>query len=276
MVIMMRTSISLTVLCTVLGCSVARATLQESEQAEDVQAIQHLGQLSPPILDGLRRDSRLKRLQTSVERLKKEPLYLRLSYAPYFVELLEDGQERETLYYEWEDGTHDLRIVAGRAGWLLQEVYDIEVVTIDSSTTAKARKQARDLARAQLDVYIACAMVQVELDSVGRNIDGLKAEYQAKFLRELPHENSTRFDMGAGKLFAALFDDFFPLGKKLEDLERIVGRKAYAYESKLRNRESSEEVTGVFEYGYSDGFSGKVYYLLVRDGVIETMSTRPL
>ena len=82
--------------------------------------------------------------------------------------------------------------------------------------------------------------------------------------------------MGARKHFEALFDDLFPLGKKLTDLEWIIGRKAYSYEPELRHRESSEGVTGVFEYRYTDNFSGKVYYFLVREGVIEGMSTRPL
>lgn len=261
--------LSFAMLLILAGCSLAIAS---QHSPEDPKERVGLGYLRPGIVSALQADSRMARLDRETKQLKEQPEYLRLSYAPYLVELLTDRRQRETLYYEWAPGTHDLRLVAGRAAWVLQEVYRITIPPLDSKATAEICAGAQKAVQVQLQAIRTTTMALVEFEGVGHDVDALERKYQDKIQAQSPYEGSRRFRRAAAKPLREMLNEFFPLGKKLTDLERIVGQRAYVYDPSLRVRETSEKVTGVFEYGCTDGMFGEAYFFLVRGGVIEAVS----
>ena len=271
--IAMQSGISVATLSIILGCTVLSAP---QEEPNDSQSLRNVDYMVPGIVNGLQAESRVYRLPRGIERLKAEPVYLQLSYAPYVIETLASDQRVETLDYEWDPGTNDLRYVAARGAWVLESVFGIKVAPINASTVKADRDQATRLAQVQFDAYRAGIMRTVEQYAIGRDIEELAQKYQAKIQEGTEEHPSHGFFKPAGPHLKRMLREFFPLGRKLSDLEYVIGRKAFAYEPDLRERDTSEGVTGVFEYRYSDGMFGRAYFFLVRDGIIEAVSWQPL
>lgn len=228
--------------------------------------------LEPDVVAIISADDVLSALEETRDRLKAEPLYLKLSYAPYLLERLKSTEKCETQEYERSPADHDLNCIAGRAAWILEGAFDIAIPAIEASSTQGERENSHRLAARQLDAFERGVTQAVQQYRVGDHKTALKHKYQRRILEGSPEEHGPLFTIQAVHPMNAMLEEWFPLGKRLADLEAIIGRKAWSYHRKRRDDESSEHVSGVFEYKCDSGFHGTAYYLLVREGVIEAMN----
>ncbi|MCP3905415.1 MAG: hypothetical protein GY715_17455 [Planctomycetes bacterium] len=205
---------------------------------------------------------------------KESPLYRRLSVAPFILEAIDDPKAIRGSDDQPPPGTHDLRRVAGRAAYYLEHVLPITLPTITETTSEAELKQIQASARRQYEAYRAGVNDMVQTYGIGGNVEDLHRRYRHQIFQSVESPGHGFWEEGAPH-FKQMLRDFFPLGKRLGDLETIMGARAYAYDTNLRDRESSDDVTGVFKYSYHDHsmMFGMGYYFLVENGVITAVNT---
>ena len=190
----------------------------------------------------------LTSLRQSANELAKSPLYLKLSGGPGMIDALDDERAVDTPDYHHAVGTHDMRLVAGRAALYLETVFPITLPTITDARSEAELKQIEASARTQYDAYRAGIMAAVEEFKVGADIQALAHRHRDAIYAGVPAEHHEyQFFPAGAHAFKQMLHEFFPIGKTLTDLETIMGGKAKAYEPELKERASSEGVTGVFE-----------------------------
>jgi hypothetical protein len=218
----------------------------------------------------------LKSVQQSANELARLPLYLKLSAAPEIIDALDDQRAVDTPDYQHASGTHDMRLVAGRAAFYVEKVLPITLPSITNATSQAMLKQIEESARTQYDAYRAGVMAAVKECRIGADIQALAQRYRdAIYADVLPEHHQYQFFPAGAQAFEEMLHDFFPIGKTLTDLEMIMGGKARAYEPALKARTSSDGVTGVFEYYYTDGMFGEHYFFLVECGFITAVNVVP-
>ena len=117
-------------------------------------------------------------------------------------------------------------------------------------------------------------MAMVETYNIGDNSQQLADRYHESIYVGVKPEHRKHGFLGEGeRAFKQMLHEFFPIGKKLSDLETIMGAKAKASDPSLSDRTSSARVTGVFEFYYTTGMFGQTFYFLVEDGIITAMNT---
>lgn len=239
-------------------------TLSSSRLKGDDRAIA-TRQLTPMSVLGAQRARQVSHFESRIQQVARMPSYVRLSDADYMINELLNDDVVEMDFYEWEPGTRDLRHVAVRAAWFVEELLGIELQMIDNQPTAAERTRAHEVARLQYDAYRRGVLDMVDAYRIGENRDMLVRGYQHLLAKDAYEESAWRFRHGASETFEAMLEAWFPIGKSFDDLEFIVGRRAARVIDSL---DVAPPDTNVYVYGFGAGGPWKEYYFFVADNVI--------
>ncbi len=215
-------------------------------------------------------------LQVAATGLRDAPLYRRVSTAPFLVERLANKTVVKMDDYV-PSGRHDLRVVGGRAAYLLEEAFPVILPRVSASSSASELEVVVQSAIQQLDAFRSGVVDTVRSYSIGENVEELRGRFHKLIFQGInDDERSSGFGLNGSRAFEQMLEAFFPIGKQLSDLEDIVGVQAQAFDTTLTDRISSEGVTGVFLYSASNGLFGKAYVFWVVDGVIEAVNIKSI
>jgi len=217
----------------------------------------------------------------SVDRFASEPLYYRLCLIDALVEKLTDvsmwnGYNPEEAGGQDIDSKHALALKAGRAAYVIEEVFDLEIPAIQDTTERSLLSAVQENVRRELASYSQGVMDTVDAYGIGTDIGRLRQEFGPRLAGSGENGDLTE---GEHDSFRELLNRFFPIGKRLIDLEMIVGRRPFMINSEtktLETRPESAEPTGVFEYRFDSGYGGVLYYFEVKDGIIHDISRSTL
>jgi hypothetical protein len=222
--------------------------------------------MRPTDVDGLTR---------AVDRLRSAPVYLRMSALPDLLTMLQSSDTVEVYDYDPPDGGDDLRMLAGRAAWGLEAGMGIALPPVDAHQNADERARIVELARAQADAYVISVREMVKEYGIGDNPEALAARYKDALGARFKKDHAC-FDDTAVALFDEMLHEFFPIGKKLDDLELIVGQPAASLVDGRRLETRPQVGTWTAEYRCDSGFSGVAYYLLIEGDVIQRVSRKSI
>lgn len=229
-----------------IGLSIANTALGQQKQVETVQiTVRDLEKF-------LRDEAQLSELRKTVSSMKQAPLYLRLSLAELLVDSLRDEAKATAITYEWKKGTHDRGRVAGRAAWALEQIIGKELKVVRPTTSAPQLGLVRDEAVRLVRSYRSRAL-RIRSGSEP-SPDALKISYANKINPGISGELARK----SSKAMNRLLSEWCPIGKRLSDLESIVGKPA---------RVSVDKVY----YRFDSGYGGVDYRFKVKKGVIESV-----
>jgi len=195
-------------------------------------------------------------LEPRIEAWKGAPSWQKLAFCRELLPLLREADPCRTRDYEWKAGTHDLRLAAGRAAWVLERMLDVTLPQVRPDSQAAELDVVAEAAAAAFADYRARAIAEAESASAkgGRTVEELTKTYRGRIQPDL------RAQAGASSaMMARLLNEWFPIGRGIAELETIVGAAG-----KIDER-------GV-TYRFDNGLSGSVFLFVVQDGVIEAVS----
>jgi hypothetical protein len=213
-----------------------------------VQKFDHIGELT--FATYLYGGTHIEELDAFVLKFNSMPEYLNVSLSEVLTTYIMSKDECQMVNYIYKSGEHDLRLVSGRAAWILERVLKIELVAVSSDSTEE-----------QLNISIKKALEEIEKRRSAAIAGGVENEDTT--MLELQKEFSGTIKTGViGEEYAAsmatmwlLMEKWQPLGKSTEYVESIVGKK-------LKTRGD------YFYYIIDSGFSGFRLKVQVRNGVI--------
>ncbi len=168
------------------------------------------------------------KLQQIVETMRKKPLLYKVLAGPTFVNALTGDHPTPLDGFEWQEGKHDFNRYPGRAAWAMEELLGIKLPTVTPKTTKKELAEIQKEAERLLREHTKKIMKESGEGKVGRPTAEIKKLYHGKIVQSQDHEKS----IAAGRVMAVMLDEWFPLGKKLSDLEEIVGYKGKSWKMK--------------------------------------------
>lgn len=190
-------------------------------------------------------------LKSKLEEWKIGQPYLKLSGAEFLLKYLAVEETCETPNYEWKEGTHDLRQVAGRAAWIFDELLDTRLPAVSPDSSKKELEAVTREASNCVEAYRKAMIDLASAYQVGGNIDDLAAKYNGKIKPGVTGNKAEAYS----KEMASLLAEFCPIGRKIEDLEKIIGSQG---------KKRDGQVYFVFDSGYG----GTVYRFVIRDSVV--------
>lgn len=255
-----------------IGLILCSSALRASDQ--DPERMPGYDYVLPGWYRGLDTGPDITSLRRGADELDHVSLPIRLSVGFFLVKALGEDREVEMPGYSRAPGTHSLSRTAGRAAYFLEHAFPITLPTISETTSAGEIQLIQEAAERQYNAYRAGVMTMVETYKIGDNPQQLADQYRESIYVGVKPENHKYQFFGEGEpAFKQMLHEFFPIGKKLSDLETIMGAKARASDPSLRDRTSSARVTGVFKFYYTTGMFGESYFFLVEDGIITAMNT---
>ena len=207
----------------------------------------------PDMLSGLETGASRDRVDEVTRRGREAPVHAKLVLVEALVPLLGRGERVETRGYEWKEGTHDLSRLAGRAAHVFEAVVGVELPRVEPTSTEAHLNAIQERAAAVVAGYRAgIEAVAAEYD-IGESTESLKTEYGGKIkLGQSDQAYESALAM------AGLLDRWFPIGKKAEDLETMVGSP---------NKPQAEGLV----YWFHTGYFGWQFLFVVKEGVIESV-----
>ena len=238
------------------GLSVAAAAA-EAQKPEEV----NIDLCSGGSVPGFLRLKKREKLDKKIEEWGACELYLRPAILEALAQGMSSDEKCETQGYTWEEGSHDLNQPAGRAAWAIEQLTGLKLTRVTPSSTveeiAAVRKETGEVVKAyNAGIVAAFAAARHE-----RSLEELKKDYHGKIKAGI---NPKEWE-ASWKLMTKLFDEWFPLGKKLSDLEEITGATGEAL--------PPGNWTGFgVNYRFENGYSGMSVLLKVSDGVITSVA----
>jgi hypothetical protein len=198
------------------------------------------------------RRSDMKSIEASLQKWRTAPLYQKISASEDLAGSLLSAEVTETTGYRWQEGSHDCNQIAGRAAWALEEMLGIQLSPVTPGISREQLRRVHAEARSLLEAYRRGAMsLASERDADGSHIQRLKRSYAGKIELGLTMDRAP----GCSAAFNRLLQEWFPLGKKVGDLDAIIGAVG-------------EKTGGNVYYRFDNGESGVQYEVKTRDGVI--------
>lgn len=197
---------------------------------------------------------RLDDLEEVSDELRKAPLYLRLSIAALLVEETASYERCELRGYTYGNDDQDLNWVAGRSAFLLEKALGVPLPRLaPNSTTRHVDHLHAEAAKAYnaLRQQIVAQHMAIRDPSVD---PALKMKYAGKID---PTRSAARFDEDVLALYD-LLNEWFPLGRKMRELEEIVGHEAQRYRDG-------------FCYTFDEGYGGVRFVFRTREGLIDSV-----
>ena len=148
----------------------------------------------------------------------------KLALADWLVEAMTSEEAFRPAGYEWEPGTDDLSVPAGRAKWALELVLGVKLPgNVDRHASAEYLKKLRDEAHLTVEAYRQGVMASAADHEVSpEEFARLKRKYKGK-IPGGPWAN------GSGLAWELTMDwlllEWPPIGRKYEDLISIIGAK---------------------------------------------------
>ena len=191
-----------------------------------------------------------------VTRLRRSPTYLKLAIGERLLEELPVDDRacpvRPIHGYAYQVGTNDLRRWPGRAAHALEHLMGVEMAKITPTSSKEELKLVQCEAARLFNSYRSGIMDLATEYDIGKKTALLATQYKGKIRPQDWVE--------ASRLMARLLAEWFPIGKDMSDLERIVGYKA-------EKSSARDEVT----YDFIGPLSGVIFYFTLKDGVIASV-----
>jgi len=189
-----------------------------------------------------------------LNRCDQGPACEKLALAEQLLTCMASDEKCDGRGYQWQPGTDDLSLPAGRAKWSIELLLGVKLPgAVDRSASPGYLKELRDAAHLAVEAYRQGIMAlaadhEVSPDEFAR----LKRKYSGKVLRGPWAHGLPEIEMDA------LLLEWPPVGRKYEDLVSIIGTKG---------REGRVGVS----YTFSSAGSELNYTFVVRGGVIHTV-----
>jgi len=168
--------------------------------------------------------------------------------------MLSSGECPSTSGYTWVPDTDDISLVAGRAKWGLERVLGVTVPgVICKSTASSEQKMIHARAVRIVEAYRNGIAARNSDDLV---TPGMLAELKKRYRERMASLSSPTSDSDEPMIM--LLDEWCPIGRPYKDLVRIVGAEA-------------ESRAGRLCYSLGSEYTGSLFYLRVRDGIIRSM-----
>ncbi|MCP3905416.1 MAG: hypothetical protein GY715_17460 [Planctomycetes bacterium] len=205
-----------------------------------------------------------------VSHLRSEPLYARESAGNELVALLDDCSMLTWREEVAPTATHDPRMLCGRAATLLESVFGFAVPTIDATSNEAERRASQGLARLQMAAY-STGIRDARIDA-GLGVEtkeSLKRRFQTKILSRVPDTDQSGLLHWHGlRAFEGLLQSWYPIGKRMDDLESIVGKPAEQLSPDSQNGVES------YRYLFFHPMAGSEIVFQVQDGIIRSVAAR--
>ena len=163
-------------------------------------------------------------------------------------------ERAETVNYEWVKGTHDLRIVAGRAARRLDALLGLKLPPVTAETTQEQAVELYHQVEPVVRAYRAGIEDMSRTYASRRSVAELKKAYAGRIKPGIDNENWVRHLAAMEELL----DEWCPIGKRFSDLAEIIGD---AGEENGRDR----------GYRFENGFFGTYIRFRVEEGVIRSV-----
>lgn len=198
----------------------------------------------------------------------REPLYLRLSATSDLLDLLRSEEACVTSDYVRSPGAHELNMQAGRVATLLENAFGVRIPLITDRSTPMTRIQSFESAKLQIDAFRRGVNEVIAKHRVGMNYIDLSHQYQVSILAGSVEDIEGWLHTDGANAMADMLEAWYPLGKRFEHLEVIVGRKARISSRSSRDESETRVRDGRYTYQFDNGFATVLYNFLVRQGVI--------
>jgi hypothetical protein len=176
----------------------------------------------------------LSAFENAVNKARNYQTYCKISLAVKLIECLKDETPTHLVGHEHADNEHDLNIKAGCAARALEELlgFDLQKIHVPNSYGERLSKQLIPIAEEatrQLKAYRA-GVVEC-LSKRELSIDDLKKKYEKKITKQnVDPKDWAKEGLQSIEQLDALFAEWCPIGKKLTDVEAIVGASTMQYE----------------------------------------------
>jgi hypothetical protein len=224
--------------------------------AEEPKREQAKNMCSVDEIRGFLRKNTIDQINKTIQRWQKCPLYLKPAILEALAEYLTSVEICEIRDYSYEKNSHDLNCAAERAALAFEKLMGIELIKINQTISKDAQQNIRDEAEKLIKAYNAGIIAMSGEIKHEKSIDELTKSYIGK----IKHKKQTNDYEKSFNLMSELFLDWFPIGKKLSDLENIMGSIGIKRDD------------GSVEYNFENGWAGVQYRLKTVSGIIVSVS----
>jgi hypothetical protein len=237
----------------------------------------HLQWMCPDEVTAARRVADLHHLRKMVEDLKEQPLYLRVSALPPLLEVLLVDEVVDAVGFERQLGQHDFDCVAGRAAWFLEEAYGFELPhRVRKESSDSQREFVHAFATRQADAYLRGVQDAVDRYTRDATTAAMQQKYGPLIRAGAINEGHARLSIKSQGPMMRMLDEWYPIGRRLSELEKIAGAPAAPLDRRERGDVDNENRTGVFQYSFTNGMFGTVVFLQVEKGEIKAVNLTPI
>ncbi len=191
-------------------------------------------------------------MRREVEAWKKGPLYQVASGAQYLLPFLLKWEFAEAGRYRWQEGQHNLNQVEGRAAFALEILLGIKLSIITPGSIQEDRMKVHQEAKRAVENFLTLAM-KTSAATKTEKIEVLKARYHGKIKAGKRDGKGLEYHKTMYKLLL----EWPPLGRKLSDLQEIIG-------------DLGESELGYVRYHFGNGL-GVEYIIRTKDGLISSV-----
>lgn len=194
-------------------------------------------------------------LEQQIAKFKYASPYQRLAVVRQLLTYIDSKDVILGVDYKPTEGKHNLQLVAGRAVWAIELFLGVELPVVESILSEADSAELTRVATACVKAYENALLDLGTSYDVGSTTAEMVKQYRGKIQpgsRDHARQNVS--------LTLELFTQWFPLGRKLSELESIIGEKP-------------QKQNGLFEYRFDDGYNATAFILTVSDdGLIINVS----
>ena len=183
--------------------------------------------------------------------------YQKLGFADAAADFITQDRPRPIPGYTWQKGRHDLESVPGRVAFVLEHIIGQELQPIGPDSTEEDLAAVRRDATRLLDAYRQGMIAVSKEYRMGPSVDDLARKYKGKI--DLTWQED-REDASAAAMLD-LFEEWMPIGRSIDELEKIVGGKG-------------NHGLGRVSFSFSPGFGSTVFLLHLRGKTITSVEIR--
>jgi hypothetical protein len=204
---------------------------------------------------GFFRREDLSGMEKIIQNWQKGPSYLKLSLLETLTDHLKTLEKCSTRNYIWEEGTHDLNRKNGRAAWAIEKLLEIKLDKITPDSTWEENQK----------IYNECANIvkayRAGIMSAASEVKNIKTkeELTKSYKDKIKPGISTKHEESFNSM-SSLLSEWFPIGRKLSDLEEIVGTPG-----------TNRPKENCIDYDFQNGVDGVLYRFTVEDGIITSV-----
>ena len=214
--------------------------------------------LCPESVGDLTHHRTAKGLSARIDKWMRAPSYLRLTMMELLLEEVLSQRRHDLVDYTYEQGGNDLGLIAGRATEALERLLGAELPKITPTSSAEHAKRVHAEAAKLLRVYRSGLLTLAGEYKIGKPKEVLRRAYDGKIS---PTRRATKDVYRTACVLAKLLQEWFPIGKKMSDLEEIVGYKT------LRASRSRHAI-----YEFDAGRSGYLFHFKLSGELIDSVS----